>query len=147
AVPSGTTAPAPVVVRTEPRLLHPFPIVRIRGVLTRSGARVTRLTVRGPRDVRISVRGRGGSCPRPRPAVAAAVTLPRPGEGVRAAGVSRGRRAGGGGRGGPRLDEGGGRGGGAGRGPPTPAGRGAAPRRRDRCVYPNGRRPVRCPEA
>src|SRR3954469_20435530 len=54
---SGASAPpAPVTVQARPRLLDPFPVVRVLGVLTPSGARLTLLTVRAPRDVRIVVR-------------------------------------------------------------------------------------------
>ena len=121
------TAPVGAV----PRLLDPFPVVRIRGVLTPTGARVTLLTVRGPRDVRISVRCRHGSCPRRRVAVTAAVTRLRPFE--------RALRAG------TRLDIKVVRPGWIGKWTIITIRRGAPPRRRDRCVYPGGRRPVRCP--
>jgi hypothetical protein len=46
--------------------LSPFPVVRIKGWLTASGARVTMLTVRAPRGSRISVRCTGRGCPRKR---------------------------------------------------------------------------------
>ena len=36
-------------------MLKPFPIVRIKGVLTARGARVTLLTVRAPRGARLAL--------------------------------------------------------------------------------------------
>ena len=131
---SGASAPpAPAPVQARPRLLDPFPVVRVRGVLTRGGARVTLLTVRGPRDVRIFVRCRHGSCPRQRLAVAAAMTRLRPFE--------RALRAG------TRLEIKVVRPGWIGKWTVITIRRGAAPRRSDRCLYPGGLRPVRCPAA
>jgi hypothetical protein len=46
--------------------LSPFPVVRIKGYLTRWGAQVTMLTVRAPRGARITVRCTGAGCPRKR---------------------------------------------------------------------------------
>ena len=57
---------APVVVAPTalvPLALDPFPVVRIKGRLTSKGARVTLLTVRAPRDVRIEVDCTGIDCP------------------------------------------------------------------------------------
>ena len=45
------------------RALHPFPVVRIRGRVTRTGARITLLLVRAPVGARVSVRCRGRACP------------------------------------------------------------------------------------
>jgi PKD domain len=46
------------------RLMTPFPVVRLAGRLTRSGARVKVLSVlRAPKCARVSVRCRGRSCP------------------------------------------------------------------------------------
>jgi hypothetical protein len=50
----------------KPPLLSPFPVVRLAGVLTRTGARVRRLSVRAPVCSRVTVRCRGRSCPRRR---------------------------------------------------------------------------------
>jgi hypothetical protein len=63
--PVATPAPAPppTPAAPGPRLLKPFPVVRIKGVLTVRGARVTRLSVRAPRGVRIVVACRGRDCP------------------------------------------------------------------------------------
>src|SRR3954452_15427954 len=56
--------PAPTVAAPAPlRALNPFPVVRIRGVLVADGARVTLLSVRAPRGVRIDVHCRGRACP------------------------------------------------------------------------------------
>jgi hypothetical protein len=129
----ASAAPAPVTVQARPRLLDPFPVVRVRGVLTRGGARVTLLTVRGPRDVRIFVRCRHGSCPRRRLAVPAAMTRLRPFERALLAGT--------------RLDIKVVRPGWIGKWTVITIRRGAGPRRRDRCLYPGGLRPVRCPAA
>ena len=126
-----TSVPPPVSGDTPPRLLDPFPIVRIRGALTRAGARVTLLTVRGPRAVQIQVRCRGRSCPRRRLAVTAAVTRLRSFEGELRAGT--------------RLVVKVVRPGWIGKWTVITIRRGAPPHRKDRCIYPGGRRPVRCP--
>ena len=47
----------------RPPLLDPFPLVRIKGRLTLTGARVTLLAVRAPRGGRIAVACRGRDCP------------------------------------------------------------------------------------
>ncbi len=44
-------------------MLVPFPVVRIAGRLTRTGARLTRLTVTTPPSVRILFGCRGRTCP------------------------------------------------------------------------------------
>ena len=45
------------------RVIRPFPVVRMRGPLTASGAKVRVLSVRAPRAAKITVRCRGKSCP------------------------------------------------------------------------------------
>jgi hypothetical protein len=71
-VPPDTTTPAAPAggVAGEQadalKWLSPFPLVRIKGWLTASGARVTMLTVRAPRGSKISVRCKGSDCPRKR---------------------------------------------------------------------------------
>jgi hypothetical protein len=131
---SGASAtPAPVTIQARLRRLDPFPVVRIRGVLTRGGARVTLLTVRGPRDVRIFVRCSRGSCPRRQLAVAATMTRLRLFEGALRAGT--------------RLEIKVVRPGWIGKWTVITIRRGAAPRRRDGCLDPGGLRPVRCPAA
>ncbi len=57
AVPASTASPS------APALMGPFPIVRIRGTLTRTGARISLLTVRAPRGARVEIRCLGGGCP------------------------------------------------------------------------------------
>lgn len=47
----------------ELRLLSPFPLVRLVGDLTDTGARIRVLSVRAPRRSAITVRCRGGNCP------------------------------------------------------------------------------------
>ncbi len=79
------------------------------------------------------MRCRHGSCPRRRLAVAAATTRLRPFE--------RALRAG------TRLDIKVVRPGWIGKWTVITIRRGAAPHRKDRCVYPGGLRPVRCPAA
>jgi hypothetical protein len=68
-------APAPVpattstsrgfssVTPTVPAFLRPFPVVRIRGFFARHGARITLLSVRGPRSAKVEVRCSGRGCP------------------------------------------------------------------------------------
>jgi hypothetical protein len=51
------------VVPTALRLLSPYPVVRITGRVTPSGARIRRLTVLAPVGARITVRCRGRGCP------------------------------------------------------------------------------------
>jgi hypothetical protein len=60
----GTSHHRHAKARRRPlRLLKPFPVVRIRGWLTPSGARVSVLTVRAPRHAHIRLRCSGPSCP------------------------------------------------------------------------------------
>jgi hypothetical protein len=74
--PTATPEPSPVPVPVPapvaqvapaaplfPLAFDPFPVVRIKGLLTATGARVTLLTVRAPRDVRIVVDCTGSGCP------------------------------------------------------------------------------------
>ena len=126
--PPPPPAPQP---RVRPRLLYPFPTIRIRGRLTRTGARVTLLTVRAPRGARISARCYGRSCPPRRLAVVAAVKRLKRFE----------RRL----RAGTRLVIKITKPGFIGKWSVITIRRGRPPRRSDRCVYPEGRRPVRCP--
>jgi hypothetical protein len=61
-------APAPAAGEVLPDtarhagLMHPVPVVRIKGRLTATGARVTLLTVRAPRGARITLRCSGRGC-------------------------------------------------------------------------------------
>jgi hypothetical protein len=43
--------------------LRPFPVVRIRGFFARTGARITLLSVRGPKRATVSARCVGRGCP------------------------------------------------------------------------------------
>lgn len=46
-----------------PAFLRPFPVIRIRGFFARRGARITLLSVRGPRLANVNVRCTGHACP------------------------------------------------------------------------------------
>jgi hypothetical protein len=125
--------PAPAVTAPDAAalpLLDPFPVVRIRGLLAAAGARVTLLTVRAQRGVRIVVRCRGRSCPRH---LAQATKVRR----VRQ--LERYLRAG------TRIDVVITKRGYIGKWTTIRIHAAAPPTRRDRCAYPNGRRPVPCP--
>jgi len=58
---NGPAPPKPTLI--GPRLLDPFPLVRIRGVTTPRGARVDLLSVRTLGGTKILVRCRGRGCP------------------------------------------------------------------------------------
>jgi hypothetical protein len=61
---AAATIPQTAASRTpRPTLLHPFPVVRIRGFFAKSGARITLLSVRGPQKAQINVRCVGRGCP------------------------------------------------------------------------------------
>jgi hypothetical protein len=66
---AGPAPPAqPPVIATTPRLMSPFPLVRLTGSLTRRGAKVRVLSVRAPRGalVRVDVKpkcAKGRRCP------------------------------------------------------------------------------------
>jgi hypothetical protein len=57
------TVPVNKLVKVAPRLMSPFPIVRITGKVSKKGARIKRLTVRAPFGATINVRCRGRRCP------------------------------------------------------------------------------------
>ncbi len=59
AVTPTTVAPA----RARAKRMRPFPIVRVSGVLTTNGAQISRLTVKGPKGVRITIKCSGAGCP------------------------------------------------------------------------------------
>jgi hypothetical protein len=63
--------------RKNPRVLKPFPVVRMRGRLTVDGARVTLFSVRAPKGVRIVVTCAGPGCPKHPWTRAASRTLTR----------------------------------------------------------------------
>ena len=125
-------APPPAGGVASP-MLRPFPVVRIRGWLTRVGARVTLLSVRAPRGVQIAARCRGRSCPVRRLARTASVTR------TRLRPFQRGLRAG------TRLDITVRKTGYIGKWTTIVIRRGRPPARADRCVYPGARRPAPCP--
>jgi hypothetical protein len=62
ATPPPPPPPPPGGGGTAAPLLSPFPIVTIAGRLTRRGARLTRLTVRGPSGSNVLARCRGRGC-------------------------------------------------------------------------------------
>jgi hypothetical protein len=130
--PNPVVAPPPAGVVALP-MLRPFPLVRIRGWLTRVGARVTLLTVRAPRGVQIAARCRGRSCPVRRVARTAATTR------TRLRPLQRALRAG------TRLDITVRKTGYIGKWTTIVIRRNRPPSRADRCVYPGARRPSPCP--
>jgi hypothetical protein len=139
-VPTPVPQPAPVeVVETvpltpasvaPPKRMRPAPLVRVRGWLTKRGARITLLTVRAPRSARISVRCSGPGCPRRGPAKAAALT--------RLPAYERHLLAG------ARLVIRVTRTGFVGKHTLIRVRRGKTPLRRDRCLYPGSERPRAC---
>jgi len=120
--------------RDSPRLLDYFPVVRIRGFLTSNGVMVQVLSIRAPKNVRITVRCEGRGCPRRSWVRAAAVVRARPFEAILRAGVKLKifvRR----------------RGNWIGKYTVIKIHRGKAPTRADRCLYPGRSRPAACPSA
>jgi hypothetical protein len=59
---ASASGPAVAAAATRMPLLRPFPVVRLRGTLTRNGARVRLLSVQAPRGARATVRCTGRSC-------------------------------------------------------------------------------------
>jgi hypothetical protein len=75
---SGPADTAPVTIgNRKHKPMSPFPQVRLRGKLLRSGARVTLFTVTAPRRSRIDVRCKGRGCPRKHYAVTAKTSKTR----------------------------------------------------------------------
>jgi hypothetical protein len=130
-----TAAPSlaarPVPAATASRLLDPFPVVRIKGLIGNSGARVTLLTVRAPKGVRIVIECRGADCPARRSAATASLRRFRTFERTLRAGV--------------RLTIVVSKPGFIGKWTEIVIRRGQAPRRSDRCVASGARTPERCP--
>jgi hypothetical protein len=56
--------PALVPVGARPKRMKPFPTVRISGVLTTHGAQISRLSVRAPKRVKVTIKCSGNGCPR-----------------------------------------------------------------------------------
>ncbi len=127
--------PAPLLAgrppATTPRMLVPFPVVRIKGLLGSSGARVTLLTVRAPEGARIVIKCRGAGCPARRSAATSALRRFRAFERTLRAGV--------------KLTIVVSKPGFVGKWTEIVVRRGLAPRRSDRCVAPGARKPERCP--
>jgi hypothetical protein len=66
AQPLPTVLAAETAVRKrapKPKMIRPYPTIRISGSLTKTGAKVALLTVRAPKGVRISLTCTGKSCP------------------------------------------------------------------------------------
>jgi hypothetical protein len=116
-----------------PPMLKPFPIVRIKGVLTAKGARVTLLRVTAPRGTRTVLLCRGRGCPARRS--------------VSRSGVRRLRRFERDLRAGTRLTFTITKPGYVGKRTVILIRRGAAPWRRDRCLSPGASKAVRCEAA
>jgi hypothetical protein len=112
------------------RWLSPFPVVRIRGWLTPSGAKVTLLTVRAPRRAQIRVRCSGRDCPRRRYARATKLVQLTPYQRLL--------------RGSMRLEISVTRKGYVGKRTIITLRRGKAPARRDLCLYPGVRKAKAC---
>lgn len=111
-------------------MMDPAPVVRIRGRLTRSGARITLLTVRAPRGARIGLRCIGDGCPARRWAGTASLTRIARFQAALPAGT--------------RLVISVTKAGRIGKHTTIVIRRGQAPLRRDRCLMPGSRKPVRC---
>jgi PKD repeat protein len=128
-------APVPSPGTSSPRLLSPFPIIRIRGRADATAVHVDLLSVQAPRGSRISARCRGKSCPR-RPIAATATSSSRP---VRLRGLERRFAYG------VVLEIRVTKSGRIGKYTGFYMRRGKAPLRRDRCLRPGAKRPSRCP--
>lgn len=130
APPAPPAAPGAAAPERLP-LLRPFPVIRIKGSLTRSGAAIQLLSIRAPRaaTVRVSCRGRG--CPRR--------VKTRKGGTKRIRELQRALRAG------TVIDVAVTQRGRSGKHTRFVIRRGRAPRRTDRCTLGTSTRPVRCP--
>lgn len=111
--------------------MDPRPLVRIRGRMTSSGARITLLTVSAPEGARITVLCVGKSCPVERWARTAGLT--------RVTRFQRRLRAG------TRLTIFVTKAGRIGKHTTILIRRRKEPKRVDRCVFPGARKPVACP--
>jgi hypothetical protein len=129
-VPTSASAPS-AVAAPRPALMRPFPVVRIRGYFAARGARITLLSVRGPRTARISVRCVGSGCP--------LATLSLPSAPARLHPFERFLPAG------TRLQVRVARPGRIGKYTSFLIRARRAPLRTDRCLLPGGSRPMRCP--
>jgi hypothetical protein len=131
--PAPVPSPPPVAAPQPPGappLLDPFPVVRIKGLFTATGSRITLFTVKAPRRARVTVSCRGRGCPRHRYRPAAGSARLRPFE--------RSLRAG------TRLVVVVAEPGFVGKYTVIVIRRHVAPWRSDRCLVPGTSRPVRC---
>jgi PKD repeat protein len=120
-------------------LMSPFPVVRMIGRLTTVGVKINRLSVSGPRNVRIVVRCKGRSCPfRRKKLVPSSATRKRTAL-VRVRGLERSLRAGVVLRIFVRSGDA------IGKYTRFRIRRAKPPTRADRCTIPGVSRPVRCP--
>jgi PKD repeat protein len=131
--PTGTTGSSPPARRPRPRLMSPFPVVRIAGTVLPHGALINVLSVRSPRGARIRVRCVGDGCPVSRVATTSATRL------VRFHRFERRLRAG------IRLKVFVRQANRIGKYTSFLIRAGAPPKRVDLCVFPNRRSPGRCP--
>jgi hypothetical protein len=115
----------------RPTLMSPFPVVRVSGIYTRWGAIFRRVSVRAPRGATITIDCRGAGCPFSRRARIVRV--------VRIRSLERAFRAG------ARFEIRVTKPGVVGKYTRVRIRAGRPPTRRDRCVMPGSRRPVRCP--
>jgi hypothetical protein len=147
--PPPPPAPAPVVapppaasgevlpeVTSGAKLMRPFPVVRIRGWLSRRGAMVQRLTVSAPRGAQITIRCLGRRCPRSRWARTTRTTR-----------ITRAKAFEGYLRAGTRLEVRVTRAGRIGKHTLIRIRHGKPPTRTDRCLYPGSKEPRECPAA
>lgn len=131
--PAALPTPAPTVAPTAapPARLSPFPVVRVKGLLTTGGARVTLLSVRAPRGSQVRVRCRGTDCPVRTYTAPTSTGRLRPFERVLRAGT--------------RLEIRVTKPGYIGKSTLIVIRRQDEPKRTDRCLPPGARRAVRCP--
>jgi hypothetical protein len=121
--------PHPYALPVPPQYMQPFPVVRLKGRLSRGGADITLLRVSAPRGAAVRVRCTGPSCPLRR-------TTHRPG---RIKSLERHLRAG------TRITVRVTSSGFIGKYVRIAIRDGRAPARRDACLLPGSRRPRSCP--
>lgn len=61
--PASAPAPAPTQTSTGQQWLSPFPSVRIRGIATRGGVHLSLFAIRAPVETRVKLRCKGTRCP------------------------------------------------------------------------------------
>jgi hypothetical protein len=125
----------PATPPTAPEFIRPFPVVRIKGRLTASGARVTRLSVKAPAGTDVTVRCRRHGCPKRLSARTARTARP-----LRFRAFERKLRAG------VRLIVTATRAGLIGKHVTIKIRRGRVPKRLDRCLEPGKTVPIACPQ-